>query len=232
VNPDLLAEWSGAAEGFLADVGMGDEPTDPWELAACHDLRVVHGGSRACTCRINDTIYIDTTLPRFRQAFDLAHELGHVAAELAGLYAHDEAAASGIGGRLLCPDRPLREHLRQHAWDLARTQPLYFASWEVLARRVAEVRSAIVTVVDRPPRQRERVTTRLWSPWLNTDWTAKPTAFERAVIASAFDTREHVYERNRITAYYVANEDGWERAILVCAAEDLEEATGLVSNVG
>jgi hypothetical protein len=216
---DLFAEWAGIADAYLARAGFGDEPTDPWLLATCYGKLVLHGSP----CRMPHAIYIDTTLSEFRQRFELAHELGHDAQARYGYPIHDEAAASWIAGHLLAPPRPFKRDLATHRWDLRVMREIYRMSWEALARRVADVRSAVITIVDQG-----RVTARLQSPWLNTDWGTKPTALERELIdAARADGFASV--GNRLDAYCIVGDDGFERVIVVAAAEELEEALSSVA---
>jgi hypothetical protein len=215
---DLFAEWAGIADRYLAEAGFGDEPTDPWLLATCQRQLVVHG-ARSCACRLPGVLVIDMTIEDYRQNFDLCHELAHDAmARMGYANVHDEMAASWIGAAILAPGRPFKRDLASYRWDLRPIREIYPMSWEALARRVADVRSAVITIEDEG-----RITTRTQSPWLNTDWGSKPTPLERELIETA-KAEGHASAGNRLDAYCVRGEDGWERVIVVAAAEDLEEA--------
>jgi hypothetical protein len=234
VNRELHKEWAGIADAYLGEAGLGDEPSNPWELAWAYGFMVVHGGGRARACCVGDVIAIDRTENEVRQAFVIAHELAHDAMRCCGYEnVHDEAAADWIAGALLCPDRSVKADMRHFAWDLSRLRGRYMASWEVLARRIVDVKAAVVTIIDRPSNGPEHQHCRLWSSWLHTDYGQKPFAVEREAIEQAFDSRGHVYTRgNRISAYYVPSE-GWERVLLLAGAEDLEEAVwGVPADVG
>jgi hypothetical protein len=235
VNRELELEYNGAAASFLERVGLGDEPVNPFDLAALYDFDVEHAGSRANSFRMGPVIGIDLTATKEQQGASIGHELGHVACVLAGCSEHDEYGAWAVARRLLCPDRPFMLHVRAMAWDIARIKPLYpWASWELLARRLADRKAAIITIVDKPPNCPEHQHCRLWSTWLHTDYGPKPFDVEREAIEQAFATHEHVYLRgNRVAAYFVANDEGWQRVILICAAEDLEELVfGIPADVG
>lgn len=217
---DLFAEWAGIAAEYLDRVGMREGPIDLGMLAACYDLCVARG-PRSCSCRVPGIVYVDHTLDPVRYRADLAHELAHDAMALAGYPVHDEAAASWIGAAIELPEASFKRDLAFNHWDLDSMRLLYGTSWEMTARRIADVKSAVVTIIDNG-----RVTCRLQSPWLNTDWGLKPTPVERGLVAEAMvDGRAG---QGSLAAYRVDGDGGWKRVIVVAAAEDLEEAVARV----
>lgn len=213
---DLFAEWAGIAAGYLDRVGMREGPIDLGMLAACYDLCIARG-PRSCSCRVPGIVYVDHTLDPIRYRADLAHELAHDAMDLAGYPIHDEAAASWIGAAIELPEASFKRDLTFNHWDLDAMRALYRTSWEMTARRIADVRSAVVTVIDNG-----RVTSRFQSPWLNTDWGTKPTPVERLLVEEA--TQEGRSGSGSLAAYRVDGTANWERVIVVAGAEDLEEA--------
>jgi hypothetical protein len=217
---DLFHAWDGAADWFLRQVGMGDEPVDIWQLAEAWGFRVDTGRPRSfVSAHPAGVIWLSAAQTPEQQRFCLAHELGHVADELTGGSGRDELAASRIAAGLLCPPQPFKRDLRRHRWDLERMREIYGVSWEVCARRIADLRSAVVTIHDQG-----EVTARVASHWIRQPYVARVERFELDVINEALATEAHVYRSDLLRGWYVPGSDGWRRVIVVAGLEEYEEA--------
>jgi len=131
---------------------------------------------------------------------------GHVALARHG-DEQSEAAASYVGAAILVPRRPLLRALRRHGPDLTALRSLFpHASWELLARRVADVAEYVCTVVDG-----DRV--RRHAP--HAPWACRPdrlTDTEHALVAAA--RLDGVAELGDTRAWHIA-EPGYDRTILL-----------------
>jgi hypothetical protein len=215
---ELQKEWSGIGRAFLERAGFGDEPTNIRLLASCYGYHLEPVDELAMVGISGRVITYASTVSIERQRRHIAHELGHVALRRHGWPPRDEVAADYVAAVLLCPERPWKRDVRAMRWDLERLRAEYGVSWELAARRIADVRGAIVTIVDEG-----EISARLQSPWLHQPYTSTVEPFERAMIAEAALTREHVRRSDLCVAWHIEGEDGWRRVIVVVGVDEFDE---------
>ena len=217
---DRLLDVTGAARFFLDSCGSPEAPVDPVELAHLWGMEVVHSSGPACTR--GHVIFHDPGREPWQQRFDVAHELGHLAARHAGLPAQHCPTASEIGGAILVPRDDLKRELTRTGWDLAELVGRYQVSWEVLARRLPRVVSSVVTIVDNG-----RIWYRERSQWLQAPQgpaRRRLEHWEERLVLQAATSGQHVYAANLVTAYSVPS-PGWDRVVLVAGIEEWEAKT-------
>lgn len=198
---------------------MGDRPTDLKRLARCYGLTVVETSGRAKGLRAGEFIGFDETISLERQRFTLAHELAHFALEEHGYTnERDEWAADFVGAAILLPERPFKRALHRFRWDLGQITAYFGCSWEVAARRIADTKSAIVTIIDNG-----KTTARVQGPWIQRPYAAEPMRlFEVEMALEAKRAGAHIYVDDLCRAWWVPGDDGWERTILVIGIEEFE----------
>ena len=205
---DATARWEGIAQEMLDEVGAEDAHYDPRLIARAYDLRLEPVHSRSA-CWDGHVIRFPIAARATRQAGAIAHELGHHGLD----EPQSERGAAYVGAALPVPRRALDRALRRHGWELpALRSDFPHASAELLARRIAEVREAVVTIVDG-----RRVKARLASPWLAAP-TRSLTAREREVLERA--RVEGAAFADLVRAWHL-HEPGYDRVILIADAEQL-----------
>lgn len=212
---DEAARWEGAAAALLEDVGADDQALDPRAIAYACGLRLLPTMDRSGlgACMVGTVIRYPAAARPVRQAGVVAHELGHFALDRAGEEQSEQGAAY-VGAALLVPRRALDRELRRHGWDLPALQPGFpHASAELLARRIAEVREAVVTILDG-----RRVKARIASPWLSAPSRAL-TPLEREAVDVARASGAGVAGEH-VRAWHLV-EPGYDRVIVIADAEQL-----------
>ncbi len=205
--------WEADAAQLRAEVGLDDVVVHPKILASRYELDV-RGAGRRGSCISGDRVLVDAGAPAEQQAFDLAHELGHFAiARYRG--EQSERGASYIAGALLLPRRPMTAALVRFGWDLEQLRRHFLhSSHEVIARRIADVAEAVVTVSDG-----RRVLARVASPWL-----APPrptlTGIERELLRRAVEQGRRVDEGWISATPYLGGQH--RRVIVIAEREQLE----------
>lgn len=207
---EAVARWEGVARRLLEDMGV-DEPLDPRLIARAYGLRLVPALRREA-CWSGSTIRYPAGVRATRQAGVIAHELGHY-----GLYRYDqeqsEQGASFVGAAVLVPRAALDRELRRVGWELpALSKRFPHASSELLARRIAEVREAVVTVIDG-----RRIKARVASPRLGPP-PKSLTPRERAILDRV--RAEGAAHDDLIRGWHI-HEPGYDRVILIADAEQL-----------
>lgn len=125
---------------------MDDPPVDAIELADLLRLKVkwsrLRGGRNEA-----DTIHVHPESRITRIHGLICHEIAHVLLDRYGL-SQSEKAANYLGAALLVPRRVLDRQLRA-GWDLEALRCSHiYASAELLARRIVDVRSASLAIYD------------------------------------------------------------------------------------
>ncbi|MBO6937567.1 MAG: ImmA/IrrE family metallo-endopeptidase [Deltaproteobacteria bacterium] len=216
---DRLLDVAGAARFFLDSCHNPDPPIDPVELAAMWDLEVVHAPGPAAT--IGGFITHDPDREPWQQRFDIAHELGHLAAHHVGLPSTCPTA-SEIAGAILVPEQDFKRQLSRTAWDLAQLVGRYEVSWEVLARRLPRTVACVATIIDNGDiwyRERSRWVTNQGGPH-----PKRLEPWEKELVTEAAGSERHVYADNLVTAYSVPS-PGYDRVVLVAGVEEWEART-------
>lgn len=216
---DLLRDLEGIARAYLEAVRMGDGPTDVRKLARRYGLTLTPTGGKLPGFLADSILAYNETVSDERQRFTIAHELGHHALERHGWEnPRDEWAASFVGAAILLPERPFKAALKAHRWDLEKVRAIFGCSWEVAAKRVADVRSSLITVYDNG-----EITERTQSTWIHQAYAARVEPFEHEMIAEALRDRAHIWRSDLCRAWFCPGADGWQRVILVVGLEEFEE---------
>lgn len=145
-----------------------------------------------------------------RQHGLVAHELGHFL-----LREHreqdDELAARYLAGALIVPREELDRDLRRLGLSIVALRAKHVnASHEMIARRITQLRSAIVTIIDDG-----RVTARAASPWLPVPRPQVPP-WELDLAARAIESREEVRHGETVATPAIAGSR--RRALIVARA--------------
>lgn len=179
--------WEGIAREAL-EATWTDAPVDAFSLAGALDVEVrEYDGPEAFVDLFRRCIYLPRRAMRpERRHGAVAHELGHVLLRDHREDHQNERAARYLAGALLVPRESLDRALRR-SWSIRVLRSLHpNASHEMLARRVAQVRPAVATVIDGG-----RVTARVASPWLAGREVARDVrVWELGLIARALDEGE------------------------------------------
>jgi hypothetical protein len=207
-----MHELEGIAAELLSAVGLDDAPGDAFALAELCGLTVVSGAGRGAR-REGDVVYVDSKARRTRQHGLVAHEIGHWALERVGENPHDEPAARFLSGALLVPRRRFDRDLRA-TWRLDELMAMHAnASGELLARRIAELRDAVVTIVDNGRVRSRFSAAHVYAP-------VRMTRVERELVAEALE-RGHAVEGGPLVHATPLVEGAWQRVIVVAEVEQL-----------
>lgn len=162
---------------------------------------------------IGNTIVLDPDLYEPRMNWRFCHELAHI---ILGHTKQDtvsqemELEAESYAAELMLPTAEFRPLVC--SMDVGKLKELFpHASWEVIARRWAEFRPAVITIFDNG-RQTSR-----WGPQ-EFNYPLKLTSIERSVISKCYDIRESITESDSnfsLTAYFIDVGSGVERVILL-----------------
>ena len=218
---ELFRTLEGYAHAYLEEAGAEGGRVDFEELARAYGVTLVKTSGVVPGFRSGDIIGYDETIAEERQRYTLAHEFGHHCLDRYGYEnPRDEWAASFVGAAILLPERAFKRALRDLRWDLSRVREVFGCSWEAAARRVIDVKSAILTIVDNG-----QVTTRTQSTWIGSPHAERPMqVFEVELAREAMRTRDHAWRTDLCRCWYVEGSGGWQRCLLVIGLEEYEEA--------
>lgn len=207
-----IQAWEGVASAVHNETGL-EAPIDAFDLADHCGLRI-EPGPRGTASLDGDVIRYDVSARPVRQHGMVAHETAH---HVLRLHAEPdpEPAARYVAGALMLPRATFDRDLRETAWDLERLRAKHLnCSAEMIARRIVELRDAVVTVLDNG-----KVRTRVYSPWI-AEWAGAPrllrlSRVERELVDAALETGEVQREGELLAAYPVF--DGVHRRVIVVA---------------
>lgn len=206
--------WEATARDLLDVTGLDSPPQDAFRLAHACGLTLVPGGGAGGSLD-GDTLTYPARARSTRQHGVIAHEVGHWLLARGGEDARTETGASYVGGALMLPRRAFDRDLASTAWGfekLRRKHPN--ASAEMLARRITQLRDAVITVID--GRKQRRVA----SPWFDDARLGRLTDWENMAADEALATGQTVHLAD--LCYAVPVIDGaWRRVIVVCELEQL-----------
>jgi hypothetical protein len=208
----MVAAWEGVARAAHDATGI-DAPVSAFDLAAAYGLICIPD-ERGGAFLDGDDVHYDCRARPVRQHGLVAHEVAH---HLLRLHGEDdsEPAARYTAGALMLPRAAYDRDLRETAWDLMRLQERHpNASAELCARRISELRDAVVTVIDHGKMKK-----RIGSPWMTT-FPARMTALERELADAALVTGE-MQSANALLAAYPFIDGTWRRVIVVAEARQL-----------
>ncbi len=218
IDPARMADggdagaWEGVAFAVLSETGV-DAPVDAFELADCCGLRM-EPGARGTACLAGETVRYDITARLVRQHGMIAHETAHYVLRLHAVDDTEEAARY-TAGALMLPRAAFDRDLRATAWDLERLCALHpNASAEMTARRITQLRDAVVSVLDQG-----KLRARVASPWIEQP-RPRLTAIERELADAALESGE-VRRANDLLAAYPLFDGPHRRVIVVAEAQQL-----------
>jgi len=198
--------WEGVARSVHEQTGIG-APVDAFQLARACGLVVLPGGRRASLA--GDVVRYDSQARPQRQHGLIAHEVAHYVLRLHG-EDDAEAAARYTAGALMLPKPAFDRDVRAVAWNLEQLRQRHpNASAEMIARRLTQVREAVVTVLDEG-----RVTRRVGSPWMP-EPSRRMTTTERELADAALTSGETQRANDLLAAYALF--DGSHRRVIVIA---------------
>lgn len=206
------ATWEGIAADLHNETGIS-APVDAFLIADRCGIEV-RGGARSSR-REGNVVYLDATARRVRAHGVLAHEIGHFALERAG-EPDSEQGARYLAGALMLPRRDFDLHLRQSGWlltDLQYRNPN--ASMEMIARRIVQMRDAVMTIIDHG-----KVRYRRASPWLEDPRLGRLTKWERQLADTAVLTGDPVQGGELVWAVPVIDPP-WQRVVIIAEIEQL-----------
>jgi hypothetical protein len=208
---EQVLAWEGAARAVHDETGV-DAPVDAFQLARAVGL-VCMPGPRGTAALDGDLLRYDAQARPVRQHGLVAHEVAHRVLRLYG-EADTEPAANYTAGALMLPRARFDRDLRR-TWDLytlRREHPN--ASAEMVARRITQLRDAVVSVLDQG-----RLRVRVASPW-----AAQPsqrlTPLERE-LADAALAGGNLQRESELLAAYPFFDGDHRRVIVVADAQQL-----------
>lgn len=213
---DVAEEWEGIAADILGETGCDSPPVDALELAACCGLSAKPWGrAYARLNRKRAEIRYPAAARLTRQHGLVAHEIGHWALVRGGAD-NDEDGARYLAGALLLPRRHFDRDLTRTSWAMAELRAKHVhASVEMIARRVCQLRDAVVTIVDEG-----RVRERIASAWLTEPRLHRMSRWERELVDRALETGETAHGDQLCYAVPLIDPPH-RRVIVVCEAEQL-----------
>lgn len=191
------------ATSTLIATGYEEPPVDALDLAECCGLDV--RWRRGPGHMMGRVIYCDPQARTERQHGNVAHEVAHALLRERSLD-DDEQSVRYLAACLLVPRDSLVADIAAGACLVSLRERHVNASHELIARRIADVREAVITIYDEG-----RMRTRLTSPWLG-----KPpriSALEEHLADRAF-TLETV-QRDGATHAVPVIDRYWRRVIVV-----------------
>ncbi len=153
--------WEAAALALRREFCLSDPPVDAFEIAEVCGLKVVPSLQRRASLSPQAELQYPTSEYRVRQQSIVAHQLGHWTLRWSG---NDDSikGAYWVTGALMLPKLHFDRDLRTTSWDLRVLRAKHLnVSVEMIARRIVQLRDAVVTVFDHG-----RVKARVASPWL------------------------------------------------------------------
>lgn len=212
-QPQKAAWEEGVALGVLRELEDPAPPMNAISLARACGLRVVEIDGKGARL-VGRTIEVPARAQLVRKHGLVAHELAHWALLRAG-EPSTEAAADYVAGALMLPRAVFDRDLRSTGWDIRQLRAKHVnCSAELIARRIANLRDACVTVWDNG-----KLKTRLHSPWLAQGYRRMST-FERELAAQVLESGETI-EAGALLWGFAVFQGAWRRVITVCEAEQL-----------
>lgn len=169
--------WEGVARDFHESTGIG-APVSAFDVAAALDLPCIPD-ARGSAWLDAAGIHYDPTARHVRQHGNVVHESAHVLLDAAKVELPDdpeETAVKYTAGAVMLPRVQFSQDVRATAWDLDQLRLRHpNASAEMIARRLTQVREAVITVFDQG-----RVHRRIASPGMAAPQRVTPIELELA----------------------------------------------------
>jgi Zn-dependent peptidase ImmA (M78 family) len=199
--------WEGVARAVHDATGI-DAPVSAFDLATAYGLACVPG-ARGTASLEGDVVRYDAQARLVRQHGSIAHEVAHYVLRLHG-EPDPELAVRYTAGALMLPRSTFDRDVAREAWDLQRLCELHpNASAEMVARRISQVREAVVTVLDQGA-----IKARVSSPWMR-EPPRRLTPMERELVDAALECGEAQRASELLSAYPFV--DGMHRRVIVVA---------------
>jgi hypothetical protein len=215
-------EWEGAAAELL-DATCTTAPVNVLDLAAACGLDVQYWARAGAKTDLDAaTVWVESRARPERLQGLVAHELGHVALDRAGLE-QSERGATYVGGALRLPRREMLRDLRETAWSLEALRARHpHASATAIAVRITQLRTACLALFD--PNGRT-------PPWrvagetIGRDLAARPTALEHELAVEAWVEQREVRRGELLVATPLPHyTEGEHRVLVVGHAAELRRA--------
>lgn len=206
-----VGAWEAVARAAHEATGIG-APVSAFDLAAAYGL-VSLPRCRSGAMLDGDVVRFDGTARPSRQHGLIAHEVAHYLLRRQA-EPDPEPAANYTAGALMLPRARFDRDLRR-SWDLLELRRLHHnASAEMLARRITQLRDAVVSVLDQG-----KLRARVASPWAPMP-SPRLTPLERE-LADAALAGGNVQRESELLAAYPFFDGPHRRVIVVAEAEQL-----------
>ncbi len=235
LTPEEADEREQVARSLLEQTGCDDPPVSMLDLATCLGFEIRHApilGGRL----VGDVIEVDMRARPERVQLEVGHELAHDAQRRAGL-PDTEAGADYIAAAALLPKRHFERDLKVTQWSIEKLRAKHVnASAELCARRIADLREAVVIIFDRPDGKPERDPRRIVSRLIDRTELERmfpcdvrrirsgklpaPSDFERDLAATVFESGATLQWDTLAWAVPVFT-PGYRRVIVVAEARQL-----------
>lgn len=215
-------DWEGAARELL-DASCTSCPVNVIDLADALDYTIEYSARAGADvdheARI---IYVESRATPERLQSLVAHELGHIALDRAGL-PQSERGATYIGGALRMPWREMHRDLRETAWSLLELRKRHpHAGHVALAVRITQMRTAALALFDPHGRQ---APWRVTSERVGRDIARAPTTLEHDLAILAWNEQREVRHGELVVATPLPNHTAGEHRVLVVGhVEELRAA--------
>ncbi len=206
-----IEAYESVARSIHDETGI-DAPVSAFDLAGALALRCLPD-VRGHAFLDGEDIHYDGSTRLVKQHGDVVHEIAHYVLRENSVL-DTEPAVAYTAGALMLPRGAFDRDLRATGWKLDQLRARHpNVSAQMIARRVTELRPAIITVLDQ-----NRVTARVASPWI--DPLPQLTALERELADAALVTGEMQSVSELLYAYPLI--DGpHRRVILIADAEQM-----------
>lgn len=210
-------EWEGAARELL-DATCTTAPVNALDLADALGFTVEYWArANADVDREAGIIFVPSGARPERMQSLVAHELGHVALDRAGL-PQSERAATYCGGALLMPWRDMYRNIRDAAWSPTALRTIHVHAGHVaLAVRITQMRTAALALFD--PHGRTP-TWRVASERVGRDIARTPTRLEHDLAIEAWNEQCEVRHGELVVATPLPDYLPGEHRVLVIGHVD------------
>jgi hypothetical protein len=206
--------WEASALALRREFCLSGPPVNAFEIAEVCGLKLVPSLERRSSLSPQGELRYPTSEYRVRQQGIVAHQMGHWTLRWLGEKDSDRGA-HWVAGALMLPKLHFDRDLWTTSWDLRELRAKHLnVSAEMIARRIVQLRDAVVTIFDHG-----RVKVRVASPWLGGQFK-RLSRFERNLAEICFETEEVLRAGELLWAFPIV-EGGHRYVVLVCEAAQL-----------
>jgi hypothetical protein len=200
--------WEAAALALQQEFCLDGPPVDAFEIAEVCGLRLVPSSERRSSLSPQGELRYPISECRVRQQSIVAYQMGHWTLHWSGNNDSIQGA-HWVAGALMLPKLHFDRDLRTTSWDLRELRAKHLnVSVEMIARRIVQLRDAVVTIFDHG-----RVKARVASPWLGGQFK-RLSRFELNLAEICFETEEVLRTGELLWAFPVV-EGGHRHVVLV-----------------